>query len=209
MGIAAGRWHIVVASPPCNTFSRALFHDAAGPRPLRSRSHSRGKPDLHGADLQKVGGANALCEFSIGALAAQVKRSGLALLEFPEDLGDAPMGRPASLWQWETMRALADLGLTRGATHQCEWAPVDYSKPTGLITNVHSLISNENFHIGWPIFKPANDEGSGKLEPQARRPTAQPLFPQRPPAANRQRPLRGMEDSSHSIVPPRPLREAG
>ena len=48
--------------------------------------------------------ANVLCDFAIEALGVQARAGGKGLLEFPEDLGDAKMGKPASLWQLQNMK---------------------------------------------------------------------------------------------------------
>ena len=35
---------------------------------------------------------------------------------------------------------------------QCEWAPVDYLKPTGVLTNSSHFFKDARFHVGWPQF---------------------------------------------------------
>ena len=113
--IAAGEFDLVLAAPPCNTFSRALlFHDLLGPAPLRDKWTPWGKPGLTGFALKKVDGANELVVFSLQALEAAAKcptKLVGAWLEFPEDLGDAACGAPASLWQLPEALALSLLGL--------------------------------------------------------------------------------------------------
>ena len=44
--IQSGFWDIVIAAPPCNTYSRALFSDRPGPRPGRDRHWPDGFPWL-------------------------------------------------------------------------------------------------------------------------------------------------------------------
>ena len=44
--ITTGEFDLVLAAPPCNTFSRALFHDSLGPTPLRDKWAPWGKPGL-------------------------------------------------------------------------------------------------------------------------------------------------------------------
>ena len=41
-----GVFHLVAASPPCGTFSRARGANKQGPSPVRSRDHPRGLPHL-------------------------------------------------------------------------------------------------------------------------------------------------------------------
>ena len=43
--IQAGSYDVVLASPPCNTWTRATFK-AGGPKPLRNRDHPWGLPSL-------------------------------------------------------------------------------------------------------------------------------------------------------------------
>ena len=45
---------VVIATPPCNTHSRARNANRAGPPPLRSRAHPYGYPWLSGSQLQEV-----------------------------------------------------------------------------------------------------------------------------------------------------------
>ena len=94
---------------------------------------------------------NVLLDFAIQALqAASVARTSASWrctrswLEFPEDLGRAPLGVPASIWQRSDLRALP--GLVRRAFFQCEVAPVDYSKATGVLTDI------EGFFDGFPSY---------------------------------------------------------
>jgi hypothetical protein len=132
--ILEGRYDLVLAAPPCNTFSRALHHDTLGPAPLRDRQAPWGKPGLSGFAEKKTSDANCLLAFSLAALQAAAKCSSKkvgAWLEFPEDLGDAAHGEPASLWQLPEALALSSLGLVRGAIYQCEWSEADYSNPPG------------------------------------------------------------------------------
>ena len=47
--IENGAYNIVIATPPCNTWSRAVWANTLGPKPCRSRSHPWGFPWLEGA----------------------------------------------------------------------------------------------------------------------------------------------------------------
>jgi hypothetical protein len=76
------------------------------------------------------------------------------LLERPEDLGSATLGEPASIWQRPAASALASAGFRRGAIYQCECSPVDFAKPTGLLTDVPGIFADPDFHDGWPHFRP-------------------------------------------------------
>ena len=73
-------------------------------------------------------------------------------LEFPEDLGRAALGVPASIWQRAELRALPDV--ERRAIFQCEVASVDYSKATGILTDIVGFFEEFPSHAGWPSFDP-------------------------------------------------------
>jgi len=38
--IRASKFDVVVCTPPCNTWTRSVWSNRAGPRPIRSRQHS-------------------------------------------------------------------------------------------------------------------------------------------------------------------------
>ena len=86
----------------------------------------------------------------------------LGWLEFPEDLGECRHGVPSSIWSWEKVLDLASLGYLRGAIYQCEWAPVDYRKPTGLLCNFSCLMRDPHISPGWPKFSSHEPDGKGK-----------------------------------------------
>ncbi len=158
--IDAGAFDVVIATPPCNTFSRALFNRLPGPRPRRDAQWPWGFPWLSPSDRAVVRVANSLLSFSIDCLgrAAKVQhadwRFTRGLLEHPEDLGSADKGDPASVWQLDCVRALERLHYCRGAIFQCAVADTDYQKPTGLLTSIPDLHQDAAFHRGWPHFCP-------------------------------------------------------
>ena len=69
-------------------------------------------------------------------------------MEFPEDLGPARSGHPASLWQGDKLRALHSNGATRGAIYQDTFDKLPHLKPTGLYTNIPLPIQDSRFHEG-------------------------------------------------------------
>ena len=151
--ILEGFYDAVLAAPPCNTFSRALWHDQMGPPPLRSRAEPWGLKKLSDHLQKRVSEANNLLKFALLALEAATKCKTKwvgAWLEFPEDLGDANLGSPASLWQLPESRNISKMGLKRGAIFQCEWGGVNYTKPTGILTNIQAMVDDAGFHEGWP-----------------------------------------------------------
>ena len=85
---------------------------------------------------------NILADFAIQSLHVAAASNAIAVLEFPEDLGRAPKGCPASPWQDANLRRLEACGFTRGAIYQSDWADVPYRKPTGLITNATELVAD-------------------------------------------------------------------
>ena len=160
--IKSGRYDLVLAAPPCSTFSRALFSDLSFPFPLRDFKHPRGFPHLAGSDLVNIQETNTLIDFKIEALRAASAAGALGWLEFPEDLGECRHGVPSSIWSWEKVLDLASLGYLRGAIYQCEWAPMDYRKPTGLLCNFSCLMRDPHISPGWPKFSSHEPDGKGK-----------------------------------------------
>ena len=79
--LGQGDW-ILLASPPCETFSRVRHHQP-GPRPLRSASYPRGFPWLSNKHRLQVDQSNYFIDQTLVAcqLAWQF------WLEHPEDLG--------------------------------------------------------------------------------------------------------------------------
>ena len=153
--ISGGYYDLVICAPPCDTFSRALWHDDFGPARVRDRASPWGFEGLAGKLEEKCKQANVLVWFAVEvavAVAGCVSKSVGFLLEFPEDLGSARMGTPASIWQFAELQALQQNGMVRGAVHQCELAPIDYLKPTGLLSNMHQLYNDTLFHQGWPML---------------------------------------------------------
>ena len=107
--IAAGDFHFVVLSPPCNSWSRCQYANTQKPRPVRSREHPWGKPGLLRSDRKRANDGNAFVLFAIRAITsiAGAKRKGFyvrSLLEHPEDLGATPPGVPASIWQLKEVK---------------------------------------------------------------------------------------------------------
>ena len=104
--ITSGKYTAILASPPCDTFTRVKFANKFGPRPTRSFTHPRGFNWLTGDARRQVQLANTLADFTFSATHAQAQTSpGLVVLEFPEDFGAVATGdwkgvRPSSIWQW-------------------------------------------------------------------------------------------------------------
>ena len=121
--VAHADFDVVVASPPCSTFSRARNSGRSGPRPLRSRAQPRGLAGLGKREKQSVKDSNVLIDFTIEVLTLQEKRGGYFLLEHPEDLGKRSSGQdPASVWQLKSVQELGRrAGVVTGALRQSDW----------------------------------------------------------------------------------------
>jgi hypothetical protein len=162
LAVQRGRFDMVVASPPCNTFSRARGSNSQGPPQVRSKVHPRGFPWLSGPRARQVEDSNTLLDFTTDILKAQLQRpSGLALLEHPEDLGHAgKAGTPGSIWQLDEVRSLAQApDVVTGALRQSDWG-TPYQKPTRLLGRLPGL--DTILSEGWPTFDP-EDRYTGPL----------------------------------------------
>ena len=52
--VSAGRFSALLVSPPCNTWSRAVWANTLGPRPIRNSLHPLGCPWLSHANKEKA-----------------------------------------------------------------------------------------------------------------------------------------------------------
>ena len=86
--VAASVFKAVIISPPCDTFTRVMFANDNGPKPLRTSLHARGFEWLGGNSARKVKLGNFLADLTFKVFAAQLRTEpGWAVVEFPEDLG--------------------------------------------------------------------------------------------------------------------------
>ena len=105
--IDKGEFYAIVVTPPCSTFSRAVWANEAGPYPLRSHLFLRGFPWNAGARKDKAQFGNILADFAFEALKRQFKHEeSVGVMEQPEDLGRTKRERipghsPASMWQFQ------------------------------------------------------------------------------------------------------------
>ena len=63
--VKAKEYDIVIATPPCHTFSRAVFANRDGPRPVRDALHPRGFPWLEGSKRKLADEGNVLADFTV------------------------------------------------------------------------------------------------------------------------------------------------
>lgn len=149
--IQRGIFSVVLASPPCNTFSRATFSGKPGPRPVRDFNHPKGLPHLTTEEFHKVRLGNLLVEHTCLLLTAQLQAGGYILLEHPEDLGACPKGVPASIWQWPEVKALLKHPqVWSAAFHQSDFG-TPWPKPTRILARLPPF-QDPRFHVGLPSF---------------------------------------------------------
>eukprot|EP00435_Cladocopium_sp_Y103_P048825 s2527_g14.t1 len=136
--LRAGVVSLLIAAPPCNTYSRARcqYRSRGGPRPLRDFQFSRGFPWLKEADRATVAKANELVDKSFEACALALQAGGDFLLEHPEQLGRTQGQVPASIWDSnETAELLCDKKVRTFAFFQCQFGAPS-SKPTRFLTTL-------------------------------------------------------------------------
>ena len=127
---------ILLASPPCETFSR-VRHRHPGPKPLRSSSYPRGFPWLSQQHALQVEQANYFLDQTVTAcqLAWQY------FLEHPEDLGVTPDKEiPASIWHglaFVNFRCQRVPSLLQFSNAALRPSP---QSPTRFLTNLHALV---------------------------------------------------------------------
>ena len=150
-----GHFQVIVASPPCSTFSRARWANRQGPRPLRSAAYPRGFLRLTASRRKELTTANGLVDFAVELLTIQKEQGRYGLLEHPEDLGrHGEGGTPGSIWRWEVTKQLMDGdNWVSGSLRQSDWGR-PYAKPTRLAGNLPGL--DKILALGEPRF---DDQG--------------------------------------------------
>ena len=163
--ISKGKYHVVICTPPCSTWTRARMANKRGPPPLRSREHVWGFPWVKHRYALELELGNELVRFSIRVWETvrlhPVSQDGWLVFlfgEHPEDLGvvireeDGLRMNPASIWQLSAVRALVSAQgshIRTVAISQCCWG-TPWRKPTRLLASskyVWNWGSNE-----WPQF---------------------------------------------------------
>ena len=121
--IAEGLIDIVVAGPPCSTWSRARHvWFPGGPRPLRRRGElCWGIPGLRPHELSRLEEGNTLMLNTMAACEGVSARGGAHAVEHPDDPGDeVHNGEVASIWVTDEMTGLEDrTDAKRFLCHQC------------------------------------------------------------------------------------------
>ena len=128
--------HVVISTPPCNTFSRARHSNHFGPPPIRSFAHPKGFPWLSRANFDHAQAGNLAVDRTWEIFQFAVDSGAWFLGAHPEDLGATPNGRPASIWQDARFYdLLVEHGVHTFALYQCEFG-FPTPKPTRFITNL-------------------------------------------------------------------------
>ncbi len=87
--VAQREFDMVLATPPCNTFTRAVFANRVGSRPIRGRQYPRGFPWLESTGRQLADEGNSLADFTVDVIRAATATGVISFVEFPEDFGKA------------------------------------------------------------------------------------------------------------------------
>jgi hypothetical protein len=132
--VRAKEFRVVIATPPCGTFSRARHANKAGPPPIRSRLYPFGYPWLFGRHKHDAEQANEFVRQTFEICVEAFTVGSGFLFEHPEDLGKTQDGQsPASIFNLPDFFKL--MSLTRALTiafHQCPWG-AESSKPTRMV----------------------------------------------------------------------------
>ena len=162
-------FQLVLNTPPCSSFSRAVWANSRGPCPVRSSRFPQGFPWLSKELQVKAELGNSLLQFmwhtfeAIHSIMQTTPIIGFG--EHPEDLGRIPNGGPgdcpASAWQTAEFSSLVRRGWWSGGFKQDKFgAPTP--KPTRAIANSQSFLelapasvptfTDDGFYLG-PIPK--------------------------------------------------------
>ena len=148
----AGKWDVVVLSPPCNTWSRARcrFRTSAGPPPLRNLHWAWGFPWLSGKQKELLDNHNFLMRQCFLTMALCIDFLVDFLLEHPEDLGAMHDELPASIWQLPELHELQRLAnAITFAVYQCHFG-AETPKPTRFMTTLQAAKASP--FQSWPQF---------------------------------------------------------
>eukprot|EP00965_Chrysotila_dentata_P141699 4682814-Pleurochrysis_carterae.AAC.1 len=114
---STGVYGVVVASPPCSTFSvsrhfRSASSPDGGPPVLRTRSEPSGASDVPDSHRPELDRANELIRRTCQLLSATHTSGGNYVLEHPADRGDMSTsyylhGQHAPLWLYPDVASMA------------------------------------------------------------------------------------------------------
>lgn len=175
--IAQGVFFAVIVTPPCSTFSRAVWANDLGPYPVRSSTFPRGFPWNKGDRFHKAEFGTILADFSYEALKRQFACSRrVGLMEQPEDLGRTsndriPGHQPASMWQFVQFEQLLAMQGVKTVVFAQQDFGTSSPKPTRFLMRLFAPL-HPAMHEGPPQF-----DGNGwYLGPLPRRSGGAPLI---------------------------------
>ena len=154
--IREGQYFALILTPPCSTFSRAVWANDQGPYPVRSHRFPRGFPWNGGARKRKAELGNSLADFSYEAMEEQVKHEGAqSLMENPEHLGRTKRQRvknhwPGSMWQWDQHEKLTREENVRTVAFHQQAFGTESPKPTRFLMRMEG--DHPAFRDGPPKF---------------------------------------------------------
>ena len=159
--IDAGKFGLVVSSPPCNTFTRVKFANSFGPSPSRDSEHLRGYPWASPSMKKQNNLGNILVDFSYQAILHQARRPGpnnMVIKEHPEDMGIVVRGphsgkTPASIWRFPQFDQCIEAGCVSIGLRQNDFG-MPYPKPTRLLLKLYGQLP-KTFFLGRPTFDAA------------------------------------------------------
>ena len=144
--IRAGDYDAIIMSPPCSTWSRAVWSNKLGPKPIRSRQFPYGFPWLKGDLKEKAEIGSKLVLRCVEVLEIAPVDT-ICVWEHPEDLGRSRNGTPASVWQLEEVRkAATKRRMETIVFHQCTYG-ADYAKPTRLLSDAKGFTATRPFRM--------------------------------------------------------------
>ena len=175
--IAQGIYYAVIVTPPCSTFSRAVWANDLGPFPLRSSAYPRGFPWNRAERFHKAEFGTILADFSFEALKRQFacgRRIGL--MEQPEDLGKTnyervPGQQPASMWQFWQFKQLLELQDVQTVVFAQSEFGTRSPKPTRFLMRIFAPL-HPSMYSGLPQF----DEQGWYIGPLPRQSGGAPLI---------------------------------
>ena len=152
-----GSYQILLTSPPCSTFTRAVWANHLGPKPVRSALRPRGFKWLSYVKRKMAELGNCLADYSFKAMETILAHSDtVAAMEQPEDLGANKAGpwpgvRPASVWQFPQFdKLLLQKGVQTAAFYQSDFGAT-YAKPTRLVFRLRCDLP-PTLRLGKPKF---------------------------------------------------------
>ncbi len=156
----------VIAVPSITTWARGRHASPLGPKPLRDINWPWGLPWLAPREQSQVDAANAELRQAMRVIVAALNRAPGAriMILHPEQLGPAPRGAPATIWDLpELRRWAARAGMMRAATYQCRFGATEYTAPIGILSS-HCL-NSKLFDKGWPVISSTPSRYHGPLPP--------------------------------------------